>query len=57
MTSQLTFIQDSMANERDYLQLGLNCAEVGKALDRGLEGRRFDKLSKSVLGAIEQLTT
>ena len=46
-----------MANDQDYVDLGLSCADVCKALDRGLNGRRLDDLSQSVLGAIEQLTT
>ena len=46
-----------MANEIDYVELGLACADVCKALDRGLNGRRVSELSPSVLEAIEQLTT
>ena len=46
-----------MANDRDYVDLGLSCAEVCQALDRGLNGRRLDELNKPVLGAIGQLTT
>lgn len=53
----VTIIQDSMANERDYVELGLTCADVSQVLDRGLNGRQLDDLSQSVLGAIEQLTT
>ena len=53
---RFTFIQDSKANKQDYVQLGLSCADVCKALDRGLGGRRLDELSQSLLGAIEQLT-
>ena len=53
----LTRNQDSMANRSDYVELGLVCAEVCKALDRGLNGRRMDELSQSVFEAIEQLTT
>ena len=49
--------QDSMANRTDYVDLGLACAEVCKALDRGMNGRRMDDLSQSVFEAIEQLTT
>ena len=45
-----------MANEQDYVDLGLICADICTVLDRGLEGRRLDELSKSVLGAIELLT-
>ena len=48
--------QDSMANKRDYVELGLDCADVCKALDRGMKGRGPDDLSQSVWEAIEQLT-
>jgi hypothetical protein len=57
MSFWLTLVQDTMANKRDYVDLGLSCADVCKALDRGLKGRQLDELSKSVLGAIDQLTT
>ena len=46
-----------MSNEQDYVDLGLSCGDVCKALDRGLNGRQSDDLNQSVLGAIEQLTT
>jgi len=46
-----------MANEQDYIDLGLHCDDVCKALDRGLNGRQLDELSEPTLGAIEQLTT
>ena len=46
-----------MTNRSDYVDLGLACAEVCKALDRGMNGRRMDELSQSVFEAIEQLTT
>lgn len=52
----MTILQDSVANERDYVELGLTCADVSQVLDRGLNGRQLDDLSQSVLGAIEQLT-
>lgn len=45
-----------MANDQDYVELGQACGEVCQALDRGLNGRRLDELSRTVLGAIEQLT-
>ena len=51
-----TFIQDSMANEQDYVDLGLICADICTVLSRGLEGRQLNELSKPVLVAIEQLT-
>ena len=46
-----------MTNQEDYVDLGLSCAEVCRALSRGMDGRRADELSRSVLEAIEQLTT
>ena len=46
-----------MANEQDYIDLGISCADVCKALERGLNGRRMEELSGSLLEAIEQLTT
>ena len=46
-----------MTNEQDYVDLGLSCGDVCQALDRGLNERRLDELSKSVLGAIGKLTT
>ena len=49
--------QDSMINEADYVDLGLACADVCGALNRGMDGRRVDELSQSVLEAIGQLTT
>ena len=44
-----------MANKQDYVDLGLICADICTVLDRGLEGRRLNELSKAVLGAIELL--
>jgi len=55
--SRFTCIQDSMANKTDYVELGLTCADVCNALDRGVRGRRVDELSGSVFEAIGQLTT
>ena len=46
-----------MVNEADYVDLGLACADVCKALDRGMNGRREDEFSQSVFEAIGQLTT
>jgi hypothetical protein len=57
MNLSLTPIQDSVPNEQDYVNFGLSCSEVCKALDRGLDGRRSDDLSASVVRAIDQLTT
>ena len=55
--SRFTRDQDSMANKTDYVELGLACADVCRALDRGMKGRKLDDLSQSVREAIEQLTT
>ena len=49
--------QDSMMNITDYVDLGLACAEVCKALDRGTDGKKLEDLSQSVREAIDQLTT
>jgi len=46
-----------MINKRDYVELGLACADVCGALDRGVGGRQLDDLSRSVCEAIGQLTT
>jgi len=46
-----------MANKMDYVDLSLACAGVCGALDRGLNERRVNELSRAVYGAIEQLTT
>ena len=55
--SGFTRNQDSMTNKTDYVELGLACAEVCRALDRGMNGRQMNELSQSVFEAIEQLTT
>ena len=46
-----------MANEQDYVDLGLSCADICKALERGMGEKKLDELSKSVRDAINQLTT
>ena len=45
-----------MANKTDYVDLGLACVDVCRALDRGIKGRPLDGLSQSVFEAIAQLT-
>ena len=45
-----------MSNQGDYVELGLACADVCTALDRGLRGKRLKDLNGSVRKAIEQLT-
>ena len=46
-----------MVNEIDYVELGIACADVCRALERGMNGRRVNELSQSVFEAIGQLTT
>ena len=50
-------MQDSRINRKGYVELGLACADVCKTLDRGLNHRQVDRLSRPVLEAIEQLAT
>ena len=44
-----------MINKTDYVELGLACADVCRALDRGMKGRRVGDLGQSIFEAIEQL--
>ena len=53
---RLMFNQESMVNEQDYVEIGLNCAGICTALDRGTTGKKLDDLSRSVCEAINQLT-
>ena len=46
-----------MVNEQDYVELGLSCADICRALERGMNGKKLNDLSKSVCDAINQLTT
>ena len=46
-----------MVDEVDLVELGLACADVCRALDRGTKGRHVKELNQFVLEAIEQLTT
>ena len=46
-----------MANKVEYVELGLACADVCRALDRGMNGKKLGDLSESVRQAIAQLTT
>jgi len=56
MNSGFTSIQDSIINEQEYVELGLSCADICRALDRGLEGKSLNDLSRSVCEAINRLT-
>ena len=45
-----------MTNQMDYVGLGLACADVCMALERGLNGKKLNDLNNSVREAINQLT-
>ena len=45
-----------MINDVDCVSLGLACADVCMAFDRGVKGRETNGLSQPILEAIEQLT-
>ena len=49
------FVQDTMANNQDYLELGQACADVCEALYQRLKGRQPDGLSRPLLDAIGNL--
>jgi len=55
--SELTRSQESMINALDYVELGLFCADICRALDRGMNGKKLADLNQSVCDAISQLTT
>ena len=55
--SELTRSQESMVNALDYVELGIFCSDICKALDRGMDGKKPDDLSQSMCDAINQLTT
>jgi len=46
-----------MANKVAYVELGLTCADACEILNRGMDKKRADELSQSILEAIEKLTT
>ena len=45
-----------MLNELEYVELGLFCADICRALERGMGGKKLGDLSQSVCDAINQLT-
>ena len=44
-----------MANKEDFVDLGVYCADICTALERGVDGKELDKLSDSMREAIEEL--
>lgn len=57
MGFRFTLIQDPIANKGNYVELRKSCAGVCEALDRSFKGRQLNDFDRSVLDAIEQLTT
>jgi hypothetical protein len=45
-----------MVDDLDYVELGLSCADVCRALDRVINGKKQNEPSQSVYDAINQLT-
>ena len=45
-----------MANEQDYVDLGLLCADICKTLER-INGKALENLDKPVCDAVDELTT
>ena len=41
-----------MINDQDFIGLGLDCADICRALDRGTNGKKLDDLSQSAREAI-----
>jgi hypothetical protein len=46
-----------MINKTDYVDLGLACADVCRALERAMNGKKEDDLSQPMSEAISRLTT
>lgn len=57
MGFQVMSLQETIANEQHYTELGLNSADISGALDQGTSGKKLDDLSQSVCEAVNQLTT
>ena len=48
-------VQDTVINEQDYLELGLDCADICRTLDRVTGGKNQDDLSQSMCKEMDQL--
>lgn len=55
MNLLFTFTQDSMANDQDYVDIGLSCAGICEALGRGMNRKRLSDLSPSVHEVIKSV--
>ena len=45
-----------MTDRADFVELGIACADVCKALDRGMNGKKLEDLSQPVREALDELT-
>ena len=43
-----SFTKDKMVKKRDYIELGLLCADICGALERGMSGKKLNDLSESL---------
>ncbi|KAF9647692.1 hypothetical protein BDM02DRAFT_3261539 [Thelephora ganbajun] len=57
VSTLLTKITGSMINDQDYVELGLYCADICEALDRGMNGNGLDELSQSLGETINRFAT
>ena len=55
--SRFTHSQNTVVNKQDYVELGLSCVAIYKALKQGMDGRELDDLSETVREAIDKLKT
>lgn len=46
-----------MANEKDYVELGISCIDICKALNQGMDGKELDGLSEPVRNAMSDFMT
>lgn len=46
-----------MIDDVGYVELGLTCADICGALERGMSGRQTGRIGRPVSDAIVQLTT
>jgi hypothetical protein len=49
------FIKDTMANSKNYVDLGKRCGKVVEVLYRRLKGKRLDELTQALIYAIQDL--
>jgi hypothetical protein len=55
LCARFTFVQDTMANEQDYVDLGLHCAKICETLKRGMDKTKQEDFSRCLCEAVDQL--